>query len=115
MKIYNPDIFIAAAETIDSREIWYACVAIKYNSILDSSYQDIPELSLFTDLYWKDSCAPQGGIWWPKVKGDNEDNRDYESRIYALLLAAEIAKDKNNKTWYNQVINWIKSKLNINV
>lgn len=53
-----------------------------------------PYRHFYADLYEKDSGADSNSWhWWPNQKG----RWDYESRILALLLAAEVAEDESEE------------------
>ncbi len=53
----------------------------------DFCYSSLPYRNLYKSLYGK----PQAQ-WWPDINGE----WDHESRIFALLFAAEIVKDANH-------------------
>jgi hypothetical protein len=103
MKNLNYDIFQLAAEyqfeaMTEGTYSEYSC-----DNIMDASfefgynyntkvYREVDEI--YQNLYQKDSTKyyKEGEstlLWWPKVNGE----WDHESRILALLLAAEILKD----------------------
>lgn len=70
-------------------------------------YNSSNEYKLFNALYFKDSqasceCTLNG--WWPNLNGEDRFSDgykywDWESRIFALLLAAEIVRDGNVKKY----------------
>lgn len=49
--------------------------------------------NLYRDLFYSPEEACTTSCWWPRRNGA----WDYESRIFALLLAAEVVKDQNRK------------------
>lgn len=94
IELIDPDVFVEAAEYLflQDRYIKYCCDTI--NRVKEGRdgtlYGESEELLLFKNLYEADVKERDdlGISWWPRLKNGNWD---YESRIFALLFAAELA------------------------
>jgi hypothetical protein len=88
---YRPDIFVLAAEIIEKEIQTYACHAICYAEFGGGySFERSQERALFEYLFEIETLGT-----FTKRAEDDDDVR--EIRVLALLLAAEIARLKNNK------------------
>lgn len=104
MKNPQRTVFLLAAEMISPADETFACIAIRkaHATINDKLYMDsknCPEEVMFKELFQPEGHTC-GTCWWP---GDYPNFvSDYESRILALLLCAEMCETKAsllNRFW----------------
>lgn len=96
----NPATFLRAAELIDSRRKSFACYAIRQAKRQNTFFgPETAEESAFHALYrpaheWHDSAY----FTDPELRDGHGSDRNRSHRVFALLLAHEIAKDTQSRT-----------------
>jgi hypothetical protein len=92
----NCDIFIEAAENVDSRLDWYSCCAICRVASLD--YRRPPEREFYEKIFGLSCYEGDDNYTFDSMDdGQSTRNQIQEIRVLALCFAAEIARLKNNK------------------
>lgn len=92
--LLRPSVFVRAAEMVGGSDLafglWGACVAIR-EAVLDQGGMNyIVPREFFASLYREDSPDPDRAFYFGLISEENQDHR-----VFALLFAAEMAKDHN--------------------
>ena len=87
-------VFLLAAENISPQGELFTCIAVRQahadmNNKWYIDSQDCPEMKMFQELFQPEGCSSRVP-WWPPEGVWPDHIHDYESRILALLLCAEI-------------------------
>ncbi len=101
MKAPKPrrEIFLLAAESLDADRTGdcYACIVVKqaHSNLINGSYvqsYDCPEMEMLRDLFMPEGLC-DSMPWWPQLGEWPDHTHDYESRVLALLLCAEMCEE----------------------